>query len=80
MSRKKRNKLRGTVKKVIKPSYSTGKEKAEIDIKEADDLYREIRVDNEVTDDRGEKASLKEGAEIDVILEADSDATLKTPE
>ena len=80
MSKKKRKKLRGIVKKVIKPSYSSGKEKAEIDIKEADDLYREIRVDNELTDERGEKASLKEGAEVDIVLEADSDATMKKPE
>jgi hypothetical protein len=80
MSKKKRKKLRGTVKKVIKPSYSSGKEKAEIDIQEADDLYREIRVDNELADDKGEKASLKEGAEVDVVIEADSDATLKKPE
>jgi hypothetical protein len=42
-------------------------------------LYREIRVDNELTDDAGEKASLKPGAEVDVIVEADSDATLKKP-
>lgn len=47
------------------------------DIREAQDLYREIRVDNELTDDRGEKASLGEGAEVDVVLEADSDATIK---
>ena len=80
MSKKRRKKMHGTVKKVIKPSYSGGKEKAEIDIQDADDLYREIRVDNELTDDRGEKASLKEGADVDVVLEADPDATMKKPE
>jgi hypothetical protein len=40
---KKRKKLRGTVSKAIKTYRGT--EKAEIDISEADDLYREIRVD-----------------------------------
>ena len=80
MSRKKRKKLHGIVKKVIKPSYSGGKEKAEIEIREADDLYREVRVDNELVDDKGEKASLKSGATVDVVIEADSDATLKKPE
>ena len=80
MGRKKRKKMRGTVKKVIKSSYASGKEKVEIDIQNADDLYREIRVENELTDDRGEKASLKEGAEVDIVLEADSDATMKKPE
>jgi len=75
----KRKKLRGTVAKIIKPSHPSQREKAEIDIHEADDLYREIRVDNELTDDAGGKASLKPGAEVDVILEAASDATLRKP-
>ena len=76
---RKRKKLRGTVAKVIKSPDPSQPEKAEIDIHGADDLYREIRVDNEVTDDAGEEASLKPGAEVDVIVEADSDATLKKP-
>jgi hypothetical protein len=54
---------------------STVPEKAEIAIHEADDLYREIRVENVVTDENGEKAKLKPGSEVDVIVEADSDAT-----
>lgn len=78
MSRRKRKKLRGTVKKVIKSPYS--KEKAEIDVHEADDLYREIRVENELTDDTGEKASLKPGAEVDVVIEADTDQIKKEPD
>jgi len=36
-------------------------------------------VDNELVDEDGEKAALKPGAEVDVILEADSDATMKKP-
>jgi len=76
---RKRKKLRGTVAKVIKSLHPGQPEKAEIDIHDADHLYREIRVDNELTDDEGEKATLKPGAEVDVILEADSDATLKKP-
>jgi len=76
---KKRKKLRGTVAKVIKPLHPSQPEKAEIDIHDADDLYREIRVDNEFSDGGGEKTSLKPGTELDVILEADSDATLKKP-
>lgn len=76
---KKRKKLRGTVAKVIKSPHPSEPEKAEIDIHDADDLYREIRVDNELTDDAGEKASLKQGAKVDVIVEADSDTTLNKP-
>lgn len=77
---KKRKKLRGTVQKIIKPINSTQPEKAQIDIQDADDLYREIRIDNEVTDEKGTKAQLKVGANVDVIVEADSSATLKKPE
>lgn len=76
---KKRKKLKGTVQKVIKPLSPSEPEKAQIDIQGADDLYREIRIDNEVTDDKGEKVGLKEGAEVDVIVEADSSATMKKP-
>ena len=76
---RKRKKLRGTVAKVVKPLHPSQPEKAEIEIHEAEDLYREIRVDNELVDEDGEKAALKPGAEVDVILEADSDATLKKP-
>ena len=76
---RKRKKMRGTVAKVIKSSHPGQPEKAEIDIHNAEDLYREIRIDNELTDDTGEKASLKQGAEVDVIVEADSGATTKKP-
>jgi predicted DNA-binding antitoxin AbrB/MazE fold protein len=77
---KKKKKLHGTVNKVIKPIHSSEKEKAEIDIQQADDLYREIRVDNEFVDEKGKKASLKPGQEVDIVIEADSDAMLKKPE
>jgi hypothetical protein len=77
---RKRKKLKGTVQKIIKPLSPDEPEKAQIDIDGADDLYREIRVDNEMTSENGEKARLKQGAEVDVIVEADSSATLKKPE
>lgn len=74
---KKRKKLRGTVEKVVKSSDPAEPEKAQINIQEADHLYREIRVENILTDEKGEKASLKPGAEVDVVVEADADATVK---
>jgi len=74
---KKRRQLSGTVERVIKSNHST--EKAQISIHEAEDLYREIRVENELTDGDGTKVSLKEGAKVDVIVEADSDATVIKP-
>ena len=74
MGKKRRKKLHGTVQKVIKPIDPRDKEKAQIDIREADDLYREIRVENVLTDEDGDTVSLKPGAEVDVIVEADTDA------
>ena len=77
---KKRKKLQGTVHAVIKPPIPGLPEKAQIDIEGADPLYREIRIDNEVTGENGEKTQLKPGEEVDVIVEADSSATLKKPD
>lgn len=79
MSRR-RNKMRGTVQKVIKPVTPSEPEKVQIDIHGADDLYREIRIENVVTDEKGNEARLKPGAEVDVTVEADSSATIKKPE
>jgi hypothetical protein len=76
---KKRKKMRGTVEKIIKPVNRREPEKAQIIIPEADDLYREVRVENVLTDDSGVKAALKPGAEVNVIVEADSSATMKKP-
>ena len=78
MSRK-RQKLRGTVQKIIRPAVPSAPEKAQIDIEGGDDLYREIRIENVVTDENGEKARLKPGVQVDVIVEADSSATTKKP-
>lgn len=77
---KKRRKLRGTVEKVIKPVHTSQTEKAQIDIKEADDLYREIRVDNVLTDEHGRKDRLEKGDEVDVTIEADTHSTKKKGE
>ena len=68
---KKRKKLTGKVQKIIKPIRSTETEKAQIDLNDAEDLYREIRVENVFTDGDGQKTGLKTGAEVDVIIEAD---------
>ncbi len=78
MSRK-RQKLQGTVQKIIKPAVPSEPEKAQIDIEGGDDLYREIRIENVVADENGEKARLKPGVQVDVIVEADSSATTKKP-
>ncbi len=43
----------------------------------AEDLYREIRIDNVLQNDKGETVRLKQGAEVEVTVEAESAATTK---
>jgi len=67
----------GVVQKVIPSRHPRVPEKAEIEVKGADDLYREIRVDNVLTDKDGEKVRLKRGAEVEVTIQADEEDTTK---
>jgi hypothetical protein len=77
---RKRKKLRGYVQKVINPIVPGLPEKAQIEVHEAEDLYREIRVENALTDDEGNKVRLRAGEEVDVTVEAESDAKKTKPE
>jgi hypothetical protein len=63
------------VQKVIPPYIPDAPEKAEISIPSADDLYREIRIENTLTDEKGDTVKLKPGAEVEVTIEADVKAT-----
>ena len=69
--------LPGTVEKIIKPIHPSEPERAEISIEGADHLYKEIRIDNKLTDKNGEKVRLKPGAEVEVTVEAEPEATTK---
>ena len=66
----------GTVQKIIKSAYSGQPEKAEIAVQGADDLYKEIRIENALTNDDGEEVSLKKGAQVAVTIEADPSETV----
>ena len=76
----KRKRMRGTVEKIIKSQLPNQPEKAEITIEGADALYREIRIENVLTGEQGDEAQLKPGAEVNVVVEADSSVTTKKPE
>jgi uncharacterized cupredoxin-like copper-binding protein len=69
--------LPGTVEKIIKPIHPSEPEKAEISIEGADHLYREIRIDNKLIDKDGEEVRLKPGAEVEVTVKAEPEATSK---
>ena len=73
MSRKPSTTLPAVVEKIIRPI--DGPEKAQIAVEGADHLYRELRVENELKDENGRKVGLKPGAEVEVTLEAEPEAT-----
>ena len=66
----------GTVQRIIKPPFSGQPEKAEIAVQGADDLYKEIRIENARTDKNGDEVSLKKGAHVEVKIEADPKETV----
>jgi len=75
MSEKPSVTLPGTVEKIIESPHRDVPEKAEIAVHGADDLYREIRIENTLTDEKGNPVKLKEGAEVEVTVEAEVAAT-----
>ena len=72
-------KLPAVVEKILEPIDPKEPEKAQIVVHGADDLYREIRVENTLETGGGEKVRLKQDAEVDVIIEAPPDAVEKKP-
>ena len=76
MSEKPSVTLPGKVEKIIDSSRSSEPEKAQIAVEGADDLYKEIRIENTLTDENGRTVRLKKGAEVEVTVEADKSATV----
>jgi hypothetical protein len=66
----------GTVQKIIKSPDPSEPEKAEITVQGADDLYKEIRIENTLTDEKGNEVQLKVGAQVEVTVEAPPEATI----
>jgi hypothetical protein len=60
----------GVVQKIIPSPYPNLPEKAEIAVEGADHLYREIRIDNTLEDEKGREVKLKPGAEVQVTVAA----------
>lgn len=61
----------GRVRKIIKPLHPNLPEQPEIEVHDADHLYKEIRIENALEDEHGNKVKLKENADVDVVIEAD---------
>lgn len=67
--------LPGTVEKIIRSVDPSKPEQAQITVEGAEELYREIRVENTLQDGAGNTVGLKEGAEVEVTIEAEQEAT-----
>ena len=75
MNEKPSTTLPATVEKIVKSPFPQEPDKAQIIVEGADHLYRELRIENSLVDEKGETVHLKEGAEVEVTIEAEPEAT-----
>jgi uncharacterized cupredoxin-like copper-binding protein len=69
--------LPGVVEKIVKTPIPNEPEKAQILVEGADHLYQELRIENQLENEAGEKVKLKPGAEVEVTIEANKDSVEK---
>jgi hypothetical protein len=67
--------LPALVTKIVNPAFDGQPAKVEISISQADDLFREIRIENNFTDIDGSPVALTNGARLDVTFEAETKKT-----
>jgi hypothetical protein len=60
--------LPGTVDKIVKPPSRGEPEKAQIAVEGADHKYKDIRIENALTDGLGEEIHLEPGAKVKVTI------------
>jgi hypothetical protein len=68
--------LPGTVEKIIPPSSPLEAETVQIRVESADELYREVRIENTLIDETGQRDSLTLGSPVEVTITADPDCTI----
>jgi len=62
----------GKVDKIIPSARLGGAEKAQIAVDGADSQYRDLRIENTLTDEHGDDVSLEKGAEVAVTVTVES--------
>jgi hypothetical protein len=67
--------LPAIVEKIIKSPSPSEPEKAQIAVEGADPLYRELRIENTLLNENGDKVRLKPGTEVELTIEAEPQAT-----
>ena len=66
--------MSGTVDKIIPAPHPGLPEKAQISIEGADHLYRELRIENKLSDENGEDVKLQKGAHVEISVTKVDDA------
>ena len=60
----------GTVDKIIPPTDPRQPERAQIAVGGTDQRYRNLRIENTLTDEHGDDVRLKKGAQVDITVTA----------
>ena len=63
----------GTVKKIIPSPHTDLPEKAQIAVAGAPRPYRDLRIENTLTDEHGDDVKLKKGAHVEITVTANDD-------
>jgi len=63
--------LPGTVDKIVPSSNPSKPEKAQVAVGGADRRYRDLRIENVLTDEHGDDVKLKKGAHVEVTVTKD---------
>jgi len=63
--------MTGTVHRIIPSPRSSQPEKAQIAVDGADRQYRDLRIENMLTDEHGDDVKLKKGAHVEVTVTAE---------
>jgi len=66
--------MSGTVDKIIAASHPRQSEKVQIAVDEADRGFRDLRIENTLTDEHGDDFKLKKGAHVEVSVTAKPNA------
>jgi hypothetical protein len=67
--------LEGTVDRIIPPLFPNEPEKVQISVETHNSMYREVRVENKLTDENGGKVSLKLGSPVAITITAEDTST-----
>jgi hypothetical protein len=65
----------GTVDKIIPSRHRSQPEKAQIGVDNAARRYRNLRIENSLTDENGDEVKLRKGAHVEVTVAAEGETS-----